>query len=128
MVKAGVEEYFMTSPSPGQIARYLKNHDYKTDEEYLFALADVMKREYKAIVDAGFIVQLDCPDLAMSLTGSIPASPRGLPQDRRHERRGAERGDQGFAGRPHADACVLGLYASARTMATSRSKTSSISC
>ena len=42
MVKSGVGEYFMTSPSPGQIARYLKNHYYKTDEEYLFALADVM--------------------------------------------------------------------------------------
>src|SRR5919205_656006 len=66
MVKAGVEEYFMTSPSPGQIARYLKNHYYKTDEEYLFTLADVMKREYKAIIDAGFILQADCPDLAMS--------------------------------------------------------------
>ena len=51
---------------PGQIARYLKNHHYKTDEEYLFALADVMKREYKAIIDAGFILQADCPDLAMS--------------------------------------------------------------
>ena len=56
----------MTSPSPGQIARYLKNSYYKTDEEYLFALAEVMKREYQAIVDAGFILQLDCPDLAMS--------------------------------------------------------------
>lgn len=66
MVKAGVADYFMTSPSPGQIARYLKNHYYRTDEEYLFALADVMQREYKAIVEAGFIVQLDCPDLAMS--------------------------------------------------------------
>ena len=66
MVKAGVEEYFMTSPSPGQIARYLKNSYFKTDEEYLYALADVMKREYKAIVDAGFVLQLDCPDLAMS--------------------------------------------------------------
>ena len=44
----------MTSPSPGQIARYLKNAYYKTEEEYLFALADVMTREYKAIVDAGF--------------------------------------------------------------------------
>ena len=42
MTKAGVEEYFMTSPSPGQIARYLKNQHYKTDEEYLYALADVM--------------------------------------------------------------------------------------
>ncbi len=59
------EEFFMTSPSPGQIARYLKNAYYKTEEEYVFALADVMKREYKAIVEAGFILQLDCPDLAM---------------------------------------------------------------
>jgi len=65
MQGAKAEEYFMTSPSPGQIARYLKNAFYKTEEEYVFALAAVMKREYKAIVDAGFILQLDCPDLAM---------------------------------------------------------------
>ena len=58
-------DVFMTSPSPGQIARYLKNRYYKTDEEYIFALADVMRREYKAIVEAGLILQLDCPDLAM---------------------------------------------------------------
>jgi 5-methyltetrahydropteroyltriglutamate--homocysteine methyltransferase len=63
---AGNAEYFMTSPSPGQIARYLKNHHYKTDEDYLYALADVMQREYRAIVEAGFVLQLDCPDLAMS--------------------------------------------------------------
>ena len=55
----------MTSPSPGQIARYLKNSYYKSDEEYIYALADVMRREYQAIVEAGFILQLDCPDLAM---------------------------------------------------------------
>jgi 5-methyltetrahydropteroyltriglutamate--homocysteine methyltransferase len=66
MTKAGVEEYFMTSPSPGQIARYLTNQYYKTAEEYLFTLAEVMVREYRAIVDAGFVLQLDCPDLAMS--------------------------------------------------------------
>jgi 5-methyltetrahydropteroyltriglutamate--homocysteine methyltransferase len=66
MAKAGAQEYFMTSPSPGQIARYLKNHYYKTDEDYLFALADVMAKEYLAIVEAGFVLQLDCPDLAMS--------------------------------------------------------------
>jgi 5-methyltetrahydropteroyltriglutamate--homocysteine methyltransferase len=66
MTKAGVDEAFMTSPSPGQIARYLTNQYYKTVDEYLFTLADVMKREYRAIVDAGFILQLDCPDLAMS--------------------------------------------------------------
>src|SRR5665213_842813 len=64
---AGVkaEDMFMTSPSPGQIARYLKNRYYKSDEEYIYALADVMRREYQAIVEAGFILQLDCPDLAM---------------------------------------------------------------
>jgi 5-methyltetrahydropteroyltriglutamate--homocysteine methyltransferase len=60
-----VEDTFMTSPSPGQIARYLKNHYYKSDEEYISVLADVMRREYQAIVEAGFILQLDCPDLAM---------------------------------------------------------------
>jgi 5-methyltetrahydropteroyltriglutamate--homocysteine methyltransferase len=56
----------MTSPSPGQIARYLRNNYYKTVEEYLFTLADVMAREYRAVVAAGFVLQLDCPDLAMS--------------------------------------------------------------
>ena len=65
MQGAKAEEFFMTSPSPGQIARYLKNAHYKTEEDYVFALAEVMKREYEAIVDAGFILQLDCPDLAM---------------------------------------------------------------
>jgi len=65
MAGAKAEEVFMTSPSPGQIARYLKNAHYRTEEAYVFALAEVMKREYRAIVDAGFILQLDCPDLAM---------------------------------------------------------------
>ena len=65
MQGAKAEEFFMTSPSPGQIARYLKNAHYKTEEEYVFTLAGVMKREYEAIVKAGFILQLDCPDLAM---------------------------------------------------------------
>ncbi len=63
---AGAQEMFMTSPSPGQIARYLKNQHYPSDEAYLYALADVMAREYRAIVDAGFVLQLDCPDLALS--------------------------------------------------------------
>jgi len=62
---ANATELFMTAPSPGQIARYLKNKHYETEEAYLYALADTMKREYEAIVDAGFILQLDCPDLAM---------------------------------------------------------------
>jgi 5-methyltetrahydropteroyltriglutamate--homocysteine methyltransferase len=59
------EEVFMTSPSPGQIGRFLQNRYYPSDEKYLSTLADVMKREYQAIVRAGFILQLDCPDLAL---------------------------------------------------------------
>jgi len=62
---AGAGEVFMTSPSPGQIGRFLQNRYYPSDEKYLYTLADVMKREYRAIVDAGFILQLDCPDLAL---------------------------------------------------------------
>ncbi len=65
MQGAKCEEFFMTSPSPGQIARYLKNGYYPSDEAYIYALADVMRREYTAIVEAGLILQLDCPDLAM---------------------------------------------------------------
>jgi 5-methyltetrahydropteroyltriglutamate--homocysteine methyltransferase len=65
MAEKKCEDVFMTSPSPGQIARYLKNNYYKTEEEYIYALADVMRKEYQAIVEAGFVLQLDCPDLAM---------------------------------------------------------------
>ncbi len=65
MKGAKAEDFFFTSPSPGQIARYLKNKYYKTDHDYIFALAEVMRKEYQAIVDAGFILQLDCHDLAM---------------------------------------------------------------
>jgi 5-methyltetrahydropteroyltriglutamate--homocysteine methyltransferase len=66
MSHAKAAEWFMTSPSPGQIARYLKNQHYPSDEAYLYALAEVMAREYRAIVDAGFVLQIDCPDLALS--------------------------------------------------------------
>jgi 5-methyltetrahydropteroyltriglutamate--homocysteine methyltransferase len=61
----GAKEVFMTSPSPGQIGRFLQNRYYPSDEKYLYTLADVMKQEYEAIVHAGFILQLDCPDLAL---------------------------------------------------------------
>jgi 5-methyltetrahydropteroyltriglutamate--homocysteine methyltransferase len=65
MANVAAPDVFMTSPSPGQIARYLKNQHYPSEEAYIYALADVMRAEYRAIVDAGFILQLDCPDLAM---------------------------------------------------------------
>ncbi len=61
-----VEEVFMTAASPGVIANFLPNEYYATEEEYLYALADVMKDEYNAIVSAGLLLQIDCPDLAMT--------------------------------------------------------------
>ena len=60
---AGVEEGFMTSIAPGSASRIANRH-YKTDEEFLYACADAMLEEYKAIVDAGLILQLDDPAIA----------------------------------------------------------------
>lgn len=70
-LKAGVQDaepadVFMSAASPGVIATFLANDYYPTDEEYLFALADAMKPEYDAIAGAGIVLQLDCPDLAMT--------------------------------------------------------------
>jgi len=61
-----VGEVFMTAASPGVIANFLPNAYYPNDEAYLYALAEVMKEEYQAIVQAGFLLQVDCPDLAMT--------------------------------------------------------------
>jgi len=58
------DEIFMTAVSPGQAARFLGNRYYRSHEEYVFALAGVLKREYDAIAGAGFGLQVDCPDLA----------------------------------------------------------------
>jgi 5-methyltetrahydropteroyltriglutamate--homocysteine methyltransferase len=60
------EEVFMTAASPGVVATFLPNEYYPSHEAYLQALADVMKHEYQAIVQAGFLLQIDCPDLAMT--------------------------------------------------------------
>lgn len=59
------EEVFMTAASPGVIAAYCANHYYPSSEEYLAAIATAMREEYEAIIEAGFLLQLDCPDLAM---------------------------------------------------------------
>jgi 5-methyltetrahydropteroyltriglutamate--homocysteine methyltransferase len=56
---------FMPAASPGVIAMNLDNHYYPSHEAYLEAIADAMRYEYRAITDAGFVLQLDCPDLAM---------------------------------------------------------------
>jgi 5-methyltetrahydropteroyltriglutamate--homocysteine methyltransferase len=60
---AAVREGFMTSIAPGSTTR-IGNAYYKTDEEFLFAAGEAMREEYKAIIDAGLILQLDDPALA----------------------------------------------------------------
>lgn len=63
---AGATEGFMTAASPGVICAFLPNEYYATEDDYLEALAAVMRPEYEAIHAAGFVLQLDCPDLAMA--------------------------------------------------------------
>ena len=58
-----VAEAFLPANSPGTIEHWLANEYYKSDEEFVFAIADVMHEEYQAIVDAGFVLQIDDPDL-----------------------------------------------------------------
>jgi len=56
---------FSSAASPGIVSIFFGNTYYKTDEEYVFAIAEAMRHEYEAIAAAGATVQLDCPDLAM---------------------------------------------------------------
>jgi 5-methyltetrahydropteroyltriglutamate--homocysteine methyltransferase len=57
---------FMNAASPGVISAFQSNHYYPTHNEYVDAIAAAMKPEYDAIAAAGFVLQLDCPDLAMA--------------------------------------------------------------
>lgn len=63
MAAAGLKEGFMTSIAPGSASR-IGNVYYKTEEEFIFACADALREEYKAILDAGLWLQLDDPSLA----------------------------------------------------------------
>lgn len=57
---------FLNAASPGVVASFLPNHYYPSHERYIAAIAEAMRQEYEAIVGAGFVLQIDCPDLAMS--------------------------------------------------------------
>ena len=95
-----IAEAFLPAIAPGTLEHWMKNEYYPTNEAYLFAIADAMHEEYKAIVDAGFILQIDDPDLAdawqmfpqMSLAeyrkyqemriAALNQGLKGLPEDR----------------------------------------------
>jgi len=59
------EEAFMPSVAVGQVFFMVPTQHYSSDREYLYALADALKYEYKTIVDAGLVLQLDSPDFVM---------------------------------------------------------------
>jgi 5-methyltetrahydropteroyltriglutamate--homocysteine methyltransferase len=60
-----VKDVFMSAASPGVISLFFRDDHYGNHEAYLFAIADAMRPEYETVARAGFILQLDCPDLAM---------------------------------------------------------------
>ena len=61
----GFTEAFLTAPSPGIIAAIVQNEHYDSFERYLDALSAALQVEYEAFIAAGFLLQLDCPDLAL---------------------------------------------------------------
>ncbi len=100
MAAAGIQEGFMTSVAPGSFARGEDLH-YKSEEDFVAAAADAMREEYKAIVDAGLVLQIDDPSLSDNWDMINPEPPlaeykkfarmridalnhalRGLPEDR----------------------------------------------
>ena len=66
LAQVGVAEGFMTAASPGLVPVFQNNRHYPSHEAYVEAIAAAMQEEYEAIVEAGFVLQLDCPDLAMA--------------------------------------------------------------
>ncbi len=76
-VEGGFAEPFMTAPSPGIIAAALQNAHYDTEDGYLHALGQALRVEYEAIVGAGFLLQIDAPDLALERHVSFQDRPLG---------------------------------------------------
>jgi 5-methyltetrahydropteroyltriglutamate--homocysteine methyltransferase len=68
-------ESFMSAASPGIVAAAMLNEHYARYDDYVFALADALRTEYEYIVSRGFILQLDCPDLAMERHTSFADRP-----------------------------------------------------
>ena len=65
MLAVGAEHGFMSAASPGVVALFFRNEYYPSREAYLEAIADAMRAEYETVINAGFDLQIDCPDLAM---------------------------------------------------------------
>ena len=102
-------ECFMTAPSPGIVATTMLNQHYDSHEAYLTALAKALSNEYRAIHNAGMILQIDAPDLAMERHRFFGASGGSrIPPAARTAYRGYQFGDRGHSPRPHPAPCLLG--------------------
>ena len=125
MQAAGVEEGFMSSVAPGSASR-IGNAHYKTDEELLYACADAMREEYKAIVEAGLILQLDDPAIAENWD---MVNPEPTVEDYQKfamlRVEALNHAIRGSAAGPHPVSSVLGKLARSAHRRTSRCATSS---
>jgi 5-methyltetrahydropteroyltriglutamate--homocysteine methyltransferase len=65
LARLSAQEAFLSAASPGVISLFFHNSHYAGEEAYLYAIAEAMRQEYEAVANAGFILQIDCPDLAM---------------------------------------------------------------
>jgi 5-methyltetrahydropteroyltriglutamate--homocysteine methyltransferase len=63
--KVKSEETFMSAASPGVIGLFFRNDHYPSQEAYLYAIADAMRREYETVANSSIVLQIDCPDLGM---------------------------------------------------------------
>ena len=120
--EGGFVEPFLTAPSPGIVAAAMKNEYYDTEDAYLAALADALRVEYEAIVEHGFLLQLDCPDLALERQISYQDRPAcRFPGLRRARGRCDQPGDRERAARARPPARLLGqLRGSARPRRAAR--------
>jgi 5-methyltetrahydropteroyltriglutamate--homocysteine methyltransferase len=75
--EGGFVEPFLTAPSPGIVAAAVRNEHYDSEEAYLAALGRALQVEYETIVAHGFLLQLDCPDLALERHVSYQDRPLG---------------------------------------------------
>ena len=60
-----VQEGFLTAASPGVVSLFFRDDFYGSEEKYLAAIAEAMREEYETVANAGFVLQIDCPDLGM---------------------------------------------------------------
>jgi 5-methyltetrahydropteroyltriglutamate--homocysteine methyltransferase len=65
LAQVNATEGFMSAASPGVVSLFFRNDHYKDFETYIYAIADAMRDEYEVVAKAGFVLQIDCPDLGM---------------------------------------------------------------